>query len=96
MKTIKQQLIESIAQKGGIHIADTTLWNAHNSAMDNKRSNVAKLIADLPECEKGQRYVAVVGAMGRSQHSASEVHIFKAPVSRIGTAETLFRPFHAF
>lgn len=96
MKAIKKLLIESIAKKGGSHVADTTVWNAHNADMTNKRSNVAKLIATLSQAEKGMHYVAVVGALGRSQHSPSDVHIFKVPVSRIGTSETLYRSFQNF
>lgn len=94
--TIKSQLIESIEAKGGKWVADTKFWNAHNSDMTNKRSNVAKLIAKLPKCEAGFQYVAIIGAYGRSQHSASDVHIFKAPVATIGTAEALFRSFEKF
>lgn len=96
MKTIKQLLIESIAEKGGSHVADSTLWNAHNADMANKKSNVYKLINELPSLEKGFYYVAVVGAFGRSKHSASDVHIFKMLVGTIGTKETLFRPFETF
>ena len=96
MKTIKVQLIESIEAKGGKHVADTTLWNAHNADMTNSRSNVAKLISTLPK-QNGFKYIAVVGKMGRSQHSASDVHVFKIPAHGvISTAETLFRIYEVF
>ena len=96
MKSIKDQLIKSIEVKGGVHIAETKLWNAHNVDMTNKRSNVYKLIKSLPKLEKDFQYVAVVGAYGRSQHSASDVHIFKVRVGTIGTIETLFRTYEKF
>lgn len=96
MKFIKSQLIASISAKGGKHVADTTIWAVHYANMRNPRSNVSKKIAELGKAPKGMEYIAVVGSIGRSGHSASDVHIFLAPVATIGTDETLYREFEKF
>ena len=96
MKSIKSQLIQSIAAKGGKHVADTTVWAVHHANLKNPRSNVSKKIKALGEAPKGMEYIAVVGAIGRSGHAASDVHIFLAPVATIGTDETLYRMFEKF
>ena len=64
--------------------------------MKNPRSNVSKKSAELGKAPKGMQYIAVVGAIGRSGHSASDVHIFLAPVATIGTDEPLYREFEKF
>lgn len=92
MKTVKMQLIESLAKKNATHVADTTAWNIHNYSAKSKNSNLAKTLAKLPQLESGFSYLVVVGCVGRSQHSASDLHIFKAPRNgTIGTAEALYR-----
>ena len=92
MQTIKSQLIESLSKEGATHVADTTCWNYHYFNDKSANSNLAKTIAKLPKLEKGYGYLVVVGTKGRSGHSATDLHIFKAKCDgTIGTYECCFR-----
>lgn len=92
MKTIKSQLIKSLA-KNATWMADSSCWNYHNSGnLDRPNSNLSKTLAKLPKLEKGYRYLVVVGAIGQSAHSKTDLHIFKAKAGGvIGTVECLYR-----
>lgn len=82
MKTIFETLNER-AEKGSF-IELTTVWNVHNvsfeSLLSNKNSNLRKLIDDeswISRKHLDNGITLVIGAKGRSQHSSSELLIFK-------------------
>lgn len=73
--TIKNQVIDYMTAQGAIYIGDTSAYNIHGFKSANKNSNLNKFLAD----KDADQYVAIVGAKGRSAHSATALHVFKMP-----------------
>ena len=73
--TIKKQVIDYMTAQGATYIGDASAYNIHGFRNANKNSNLHKFLADKDAGE----YVAIVGAKGRSAHSATALHIFKMP-----------------
>jgi len=75
--TIRIKTIESVEKIGGRIIADTTVWDYHNSGLGGKGSNLRKTVNDIfaknPDITT---ILAICGKKGRSQHSATNVHVF--------------------
>lgn len=93
MKTIKSQLIENLQNKDATHIADTVCWNyyANNFGVN---SNLAKTLKTLPALDEKYGYLVVVGAKGSSQHSKTNLHIFKAKLGvQIDSYDIYYRDY---
>lgn len=73
--TIKNQVTDYMTEQGAIYIGDTTAYNIRNFKNASKNSNLYRFLADKDAGE----YVAIVGAKGRSAHSATALHVFKMP-----------------
>lgn len=62
------------------YLCECSVWNYHNidlrTVASNNKSNLNKTLLRL-KSEGHSKVVITVGAKGRSQHSATEIHIFK-------------------
>ena len=83
--TIIKQLRDTSAKNSFLDF--TTVWNHHSikswsALIKNKRSNLFMMINSvLSDNDKKNGVTVVMGAAGRSQHSASEVVIFRCDQS---------------
>ena len=94
MKKLRTKLIEHLAKFNAEYITSAKCYNYHSFVDKSKTSNLAKTIDSLPKPTENHRYLVVVGAKGRSQHSSTDLHIFLAKCDgTIGTYETMFRSY---
>lgn len=84
-ENIMKSIIEKLTKEYGAYLELTTVWNYHgvNSLGDvvrNKKSNLFNLLSDrsfISESQLKDGITLFVGAKGRSQHSESQVIIFR-------------------
>lgn len=89
-QTILDQLTQSLKNKATL--ADTTTCWDYYSNNFGKNSNLVKTLKNLPKLSAGYRYLVVVGKKGKTQHSPTDLHIFKAKENAdIGNLDCLYR-----
>lgn len=74
--TILANQIKAAEKLGGKHLATTTIWNHHNASIQSCNTQAFKLATNLVEQGKAKYIVGIIGAKGRSQHSATDVNLF--------------------
>ena len=75
MKTIYINQIEQAEKLGAEFIGSTTIWDVHHCSIKSKRSSSFRFASY--HIKKGVKaVVALIGAKGRSAHSASEVLLY--------------------
>ena len=75
--TISDHQIEEASKMGAKLLGMTTIWNHRYSNLNGARTNAFGLATHLLNTYQNvKRVVAIVGAKGRSQHSASQVVLF--------------------
>ena len=80
METLKTVIINSMKDAGAKHVADTTCWNYRAFKHESKNSNLAKVLNSLVK-NADENLIIVIGKKGRSQHSKTDLHIFKCKKS---------------
>jgi hypothetical protein len=70
MNSINGTIIQEANALGVKYIDFTQIWNAHNTRVEDSR-NVKKLLVEAFTNSHTKEVLVVIGAIGRSQHSAS-------------------------
>jgi hypothetical protein len=70
------KIIDEMKLNGYEYVYMTTVWNYHNTKLENSR-NIKKAIRKIKERDIEADLVIKVGAIGRTQHSSTEILIFK-------------------
>ena len=96
--TILREVSTSLADLNVHFIAKSHVWNIHNSQFSKAckfKKDISKIKIENPDIEE---ITVVIGAIGRSQHSKTEVLIFDSTkkTGLIGTKETLYRDFYVY
>ena len=96
--TIQKDITESLAQLNVQFIKKSGVWNIHNSQFSKAckfKKDIQKIKIENPDIDE---ITVVIGAIGRTQHSKTEVLIFDSTkkTGLIGTKETLYRDFYVY
>ena len=77
MKTIKQSVINTMTENNASYLASTNCYNYYRNNFDSKQANVNKLALNLFLADSSLACLCVVvGKKGRSQRSATDLHLF--------------------
>ena len=92
--TIKKQVISKLIGKAEF-ITESYCYNYHNNKFKSKNSRLYKDFQALPKLDKPNYYFVVVGTIGKSAHSKTQLLIFKADESKrnIGSYDVGFRHY---
>ena len=93
-KKIKNRVIKLLEGKAE-YIAESSCYNYHNNKFRSKNSRLYKDFQALPKIAKHEHYFVVVGAIGKSTHSKTQLLIFKVDGSNciIGSYDVGFRHY---
>ena len=93
-ETIKNIVIKLLECKAE-YIAESSCYNYHNNKFRSKNSRLYKDFQALPKIAKHERYFVVVGAIGKSTHSKTQLLILKVDGSQrnIGSYDVGFRHY---
>ncbi len=74
--TIATKQIIAATALGAVHLGSTTIWDYRSASLASKQTYAHGFARHLIAKNKAQKIVALIGAKGRSQHSASEVLLY--------------------
>ena len=92
--TIKNQVISALMGKAEF-ITESYCYNYHNNKFKSKNSRLYKDFQALPKIDKPIYYFVVVGNIGKTVHSKTQLLIFKVGGSKIniGSNDVGFRDY---
>ena len=92
--TIKNLVIKALKGKAE-YVTESFCYNYHNNKFRSKNSRLYKDFQALPKIARPEYYFVVVGAIGKSAHSKTQLLIFKADGTKknIGTYDVGFRDY---
>ena len=92
--TIKNLVIKLLEGKAE-YITESYCYNYHKNKFRSKNSQLYKDFKALPKISKHEHYFVVVGAIGKSTHSKTQLLIFKVDGTKhnIGSYDVGFRDY---
>ena len=92
--TIKNLVIKLLEGKAE-YITESFCYNYHNNKFRSKNSRLCKDFQVLPKIAKHEHYFVVVGGIGKTAHSKTQLLIFKVDGAKrnIGSYDVGFRNY---